>query len=47
MLEYEAKVLDAMDVREAIVKIMENQERLGEKLQAITEEIKRMEEYDQ
>jgi hypothetical protein len=47
MLDYEAKVVGAIDVREAIITIVENQERLGEKLQAITEEIKRMEEYDQ
>jgi len=39
MLDYEAKVIDAIDVREAIIRIVENQEKLRVKIQAIIEEV--------
>jgi len=39
MLDYEAKVLDAINVREAIIRIMEYQVRLNDRLQAIRDDI--------
>lgn len=42
MLDYEAKVIGAMDVRNNLIKLMENQERLRLKLQGFTKEIERL-----
>jgi len=42
MLDYEAKVYDVIDVREMIIKIVENQERLRLELKTITEEVERL-----
>lgn len=39
MLDYEVKVLDAVDMRETIIRIVENQVRLNDKLQAIRDDI--------
>lgn len=38
---YESKVLDAIDVREAIITIVENHERLRLRIEAIVEEFER------
>lgn len=42
MLDYEAEVLYALDVREAIIKIVENQERLRLRIEAFVEEFERL-----
>ena len=42
MLDYEAEVLDALDMREAIIKIVENQERLRLRIEAFVEEFERL-----
>ena len=42
MLDYEAKVLDAIDIREAIIKLMENQERMRIRIEAIMKEVERL-----
>jgi len=42
MLDYEAKVIDAIELREAIISIMENQERLRVRIEAIVEEFERL-----
>lgn len=39
MLNYESKVLDAINIREAIVTIMENQEKLRLEVKAIMKEV--------
>jgi transposase-like protein len=44
MLDYEAKVLDAMDVREAVIEIMENQESLRLRIEAIVEELEQLQD---
>jgi hypothetical protein len=38
MLEYEAEVLDAIDVRDTIIRLMEDQEKLREQIQSILED---------
>jgi len=39
MLNYEAKVLDALDMREAIINIVENLEKTRVKVKGITQEM--------
>lgn len=42
MLDYESKVLDAIDVRKTLIKLIENEKGLRLKLQAIMKEIERL-----
>ena len=41
-LETEIKILSALDITEAIIKIAENQVRLRERLKALTEEVEQL-----
>ena len=41
-LDTELKILCALDVAEAIIKMAENQERLRERLKALTEEVEQL-----
>lgn len=42
MLDTEIKILSAVDITEAIIKIAENQVRLRERLKALTEEVEQL-----